>query len=207
MRGKTKTFNPIRKFYGRPEEFNFEKRDCTVRAISAALDVPYSDGHKLMKRYGYRENERGCKFRGFLRNCHIWNIFKEDSDYCSITPTKIFNGLTQNKLFQEPLFLKKQWLVKIRRHVYFVDKGVKYGFNHNSPNRGPKTKVLIVYEVNRKGGSKLNVEDLNGFNSRFTEDELNDRINELTLLIDKIKDNINLGLSSNSEVKYFENLK
>lgn len=42
-----------------------ETRDCTVRAISNAFDIPYDIAHKFMKKNG-REDKRGIPFRSVI---------------------------------------------------------------------------------------------------------------------------------------------
>lgn len=149
MQGKTKTYNPKISEFNRPEEFSFEKYDCTVRSLAAATGISYSNSHKMMARFSYRKNREGAYFPYFLKLCHIYDIFtEEDSSRPTIIPNEMFNGLTLNKLFQEPVFLKKKWIVRVRRHVFCVDRGTIYTLkNKVGRSEKAKKKVMKCYEI------------------------------------------------------------
>jgi len=152
MRRKTK-YNPKVVRLKRPKKFSFEKRDCTVRSLKSATGMTYSNAHKMMSRFGYRKNKYGARFPLFLDICKIYDIFTEEDECCTMISKKMFNGLTLNKLFQEPAFLNRKWIVKVRRHVFFVDNGVVYGLHgikRRSKSEGSRRKVQEVFEIINK---------------------------------------------------------
>lgn len=118
-----------------------ENNDCTVRALSQATKIPYAEAHERLRKWG-RKKGKGIHFANFIGNYRRINGVR-------ITPSDMFNGLTLNQLHQEPTFLKGDWIVRVRRHVYFVSKGVIY----DTHQYGGRKKVTKVFKVTQKSES------------------------------------------------------
>jgi hypothetical protein len=91
-----------------------ETRDCTVRAIALAADMPYADAHALLRQAG-RRNGRKFPFRIFMRLCTTLGYYRVHD--C----TEVVKASTVGQ------FLKKnlpgRFMVLIRGHVFAVIDG------------------------------------------------------------------------------------
>lgn len=117
---------------GRKEAGFKEKRDCTVRAVSACLDISYSEAHEKMQKLG-RKNGCGFTFREPEVQCLGLELCPE---FCCRKLVKILPELSEGR-----------FIVRVRRHVFAVVNGVVLD---NFEPQGGKN-VLAVYRV--KGGA------------------------------------------------------
>jgi len=104
--------------------FSHEKRDCTVRAISCAFNIPYEKAHAFMKKNG-RADKHGVIFRSVI----------------GYKPRVIFGkriSLHKNTKGTVGKFIKNHptgtYIIAIRHHVFAVKDGVIFDLLKPNPN-------------------------------------------------------------------------
>lgn len=106
-----------------------ERRDCTVRAVAAAFNIPYQEAHDRMAALG-RKPKRGFDFR--IGKVQTLGNIECRPDLCCSSVGGIW-----------PALQKGRFIVKVPRHVFAVVDGEAYDLE------APKSKqrVKMVYEV------------------------------------------------------------
>jgi len=92
---------------GRPDEFNYERNDCTVRAYSNAAHISYQDAHNELASLG-RKVGKGFRF-SILAELKGWKV----------VPRPHMTAET----FVRSIALYGNWIVRIKGHVFAVVNG------------------------------------------------------------------------------------
>lgn len=85
-----------------------EKNDCTVRALSEALEIPYLEAYGIMLGFG----------RKFGKGMHVEPV------YDSLGLVKIDRPNMSVARFIKEVAPYGNWIIKIRRHVFAVKNGI-----------------------------------------------------------------------------------
>lgn len=107
-----------------------ERRDCTVRALAAALNITYTDAHEKMASVG-RKPKKGFDFRQGLIG------------HFGLECRPEFHGLKVREVL--PQIQSGRFIVKVPRHVFAVVDGAA----HDNFAPRPEQRVRMVYEVQR----------------------------------------------------------
>lgn len=99
--------------------FKHETNDCTVLALSNALDIPYETAHSYIKTHGKRKEGKGISFYGFMM-CHKAKLQEDFNISFWDNDEKKFN--TVNRLIR---FGNRQatYLVLVNGHLTCVKEG------------------------------------------------------------------------------------
>lgn len=103
------------------ERFNYEKNDCTVRAVSNSMGLPYETAHNILRQYAGRRKGKGIPFFLFIKKEQVKNMFlKEHNISYFEVPTDRLS--TINRFCQE----RKQgtYLILVKGHITVVRDGV-----------------------------------------------------------------------------------
>jgi hypothetical protein len=115
-----------RRISGRPGE----TRDCTVRALALALDIPYDIAHAGLAKLG-RKPRHGFLFR--MPNLGEFSkVLEECPEYSCRTVRKVLPELMQGR-----------FIVRVRGHVFAVVGGTALDVSPTKPGR----RVCMVYRV------------------------------------------------------------
>lgn len=119
--------------------FTHETKDCTVRALVEALEVPYATAHDHMKRHGRRD--RGASYQ--THQAYAAATFGGRRLHRAYEST-IDRGPTRTlAAWLKSGNLPKRAILRIRKHVLAVVDGVV----RDSFKPGPRSRVLTVWEV------------------------------------------------------------
>lgn len=150
------TVNP----YPFVQRFDHEKNDCTVVALSIALNIPYKECHKYLKLKG-RKDRQGCWFDSILgikfqlenqlitvfgKTLQVMRFPYYDWERPVIGETKWgYEKLAPRKTVKKFLLENPNgtYIVKIRGHVFTVKDGVIY--NSKNPQYCEVHYALKVY--------------------------------------------------------------
>lgn len=98
-----------------------ERRDCTVRAIATAVDLPYEEAHRACARFG-RENQKGMRgFHRFMYQACRGEVY----EFRGAQFANFESGARTVESFLR-LNLKGRYIVSIKRHVFAVIDGKAY---------------------------------------------------------------------------------
>lgn len=113
-----------------PRTYDWEAKDCAVRASSIALDRPYHEVHAEFKKAG-RKDRQGTYF-------HVINSVLGDPEFATLY-TREAPTLNQfaNKI------RRGRWVLCNRRHAWALIDGVV----HDDWKVGARTRVLIAWRV------------------------------------------------------------
>lgn len=106
-----------------------ERRDCTVRAVAAAFNIPYEVAHQKMAALG-RKPKRGFEFR--IGKVQTLGKIECRPDLCCSSVGGIWPALQTGR-----------FIVKVPHHVFAVIDGEA----HDLIVPNPKQRVKMVYEV------------------------------------------------------------
>lgn len=106
---------PECKYISRPDEFNFESNDCTVRAITVAFKMPYCDTHRMLAKWG-RVQRRGIYLSQFMKQTPVINEQKHIHKTCFMTILSFVKK-----------FPKGTYLCRKSRHAFAIIDGIVYG--------------------------------------------------------------------------------
>lgn len=115
----------------RPQGYEHEKNDCTVHALSLALNIPYEAAHSALKKYG-RRDKHGIGLR--TRFSHICKDLGVDASHIrrSGTVAKLCKDYPQGRIFA----------IK-RGHAFAIIDGVA----HDLTKLGSHVKSAWLLEV------------------------------------------------------------
>jgi hypothetical protein len=101
--------------YNRPEGFRNETKDCTVRALSLAANLPYEKVHEAFKKYGRKDGHAMHNTR-----CN----FKKVSKLLNLETRNIQRSGTVRKLIKR--YPKGNIFCLMRGHAFAVIDGVSH---------------------------------------------------------------------------------
>ena len=122
-------------------EFN----DCTVVALSVALEIPYSVAHRMLADQGRQERKR------FRLVSWLENEARAGRTLCGYKPTAVKCGKIQSASTRHTYptlarvrrdFPKGRFIVRKNRHVFAMTDGEVHD------NIGPRTRItnLVLFE-------------------------------------------------------------
>ena len=100
--------------YDRPEGFRNETKDCTVRALSLAGNLPYEKVHEAFKKYGRRDGHGIASKYIFKKVCKTLNL-KTKNIQRSGTVRKLIKRYPKGNIF-----------CLMRGHAFAVIDGVSH---------------------------------------------------------------------------------
>jgi hypothetical protein len=106
-----------------------ESRDCTVRAVAAAFNLPYDEAHARLAELG-RKPRKGFDFR--IGKVQSLGKIECRPDLCCLRIESLWPSLE-----------KGRFIVKVPHHVFAVVDGVA----HDLFAPKPRQRVKMVYEV------------------------------------------------------------
>ena len=110
--------------YDRPEGYEKECRDCSVRALALAANMPYKDVHAAFKAAG-RPDKHGIKVKKVLQKaCKMLNLEAK----------QVRRSGSLTKLKEE--YPNENIYVLMRAHAFPVIKGVAHDVNVNAHIKG-----------------------------------------------------------------------
>lgn len=131
-----KYYAPFRHHFPRPKG-SFEKRDCTVRAISIAASLPYDTAHNLMVAAGRQFQKPSFADLGLDMGKKLGLLdFEQVYDF-----TLSGKKLTLGKILK--MFPSGRYVLHIANHAFAVIDGVV----HDRFRVGLRTKVEGVWRV------------------------------------------------------------
>ena len=127
--------------------FFAEKRDCTVRSLACAADIPYVDAHRVLKKSS-RKNGRGWWSERGLATASQEGLL----DFVAIP----FGRTVRNMRISYPTVAQAlarlpqgRYIFNTRKHAFAVLDGVIF----DTGLIGLRSRVKMVFEVRLKPGS------------------------------------------------------
>ena len=113
-----------------------EERDCCVRAIAIAANIPYAEAHSMLAAHGRIDNHRTQRF------VFLMDVWKKIGQY------KIFRvqgGGTLNQFMNEDA--PGRFIVRIRGHAFAVVNGTI----HDMLLSGGRCRIKQIWKFNEEG--------------------------------------------------------
>lgn len=125
----------------RPEGYETETNDCTVRALACAFGLPYSQAHAYLESHGRRKGRGTSCVVPYRKFTDGTSMLKEWS-YADIQAASKLGIRTIGQWLKSGL-LPPRCILRIRAHVFAVVDGVVM----DSHRTGTRAQVYGIFEV------------------------------------------------------------
>ena len=115
-----------------------ESKDCSVRAVSIACNIPYPDSHTTFHMFG----RKPCKGTPRTVTDAVLDFLADIGDIQYWKPLQVPDGLTVRSIATDPQFNKGRYIVIISRHMLAMIDGVVHDWTANKLHR-----VKEIYKV------------------------------------------------------------
>lgn len=117
---------------GRGQSHPHEQRDCTVRALALAADIPYTKAHMLLKKAGRRDGHR------FPFAAWIWG--RDNVAHHKITSVLVPEPRTINRALKKARI--GRYIIRTKHHVFAVIDGAVY----DTELEGKQCRVINMWK-------------------------------------------------------------
>lgn len=124
---------------GKPAEYQHEKNDCVVLAISVACCLPYGAAHAEMKQHG-RKDRHKTKLATYLKT-----VGNRIANY-DLVPMPLASPSTIKQTVLK--YPNGRYLVRTKGHLFAVVNGVI--FDSGEKHEGVKRRVTNIWQCNAR---------------------------------------------------------